>query len=125
MGKIMRRSKVSDSSLQTVRLVQPLLAGLRKRDAALTEQLVRALTSLARSAGGATFAQDGRKREHVLMAVASAREAAALLRLAVAWRYCPWPRAKAAYEELNRTAILLSKQARLKKPPLKAPRRAA
>jgi hypothetical protein len=125
MGKVRGRSRLGQSSLETVRLVQPLLAGLRQHDAALTEQLVRALTSLAISAGAVVLAEQGRKREHVLAAVASASEAGALLRMAVDWRYCTWLSAKAAYEELNRTAFMLWRLARVKKPRPKALRRAS
>lgn len=116
------RAKVSEASLETVRLVQPLLVGLRQRDPALAEQLVRALTHLAMSAERVTFAEPEKKREHVLSAVASVSEAAALLRMAVDWRYCTWPSAKAAYDELSRSAVLLWKLARLKKPRRKARR---
>jgi hypothetical protein len=117
------KSKVRETSLEAVRLVQPLLAGSRQRDPALTEQLVRALTHWAMSAGRVVLVEPKKKREHVLAAVASASEAAALLRTAVDRRYCTWPSAKAAYEALSRIAGLLWKLARPKKPRSKARRR--
>jgi hypothetical protein len=125
MGKIIGQQSVGKSSLETVRLLQPLIAGLRERDAALTDQLLRALTNLAMSTSRLRFAERGEKRAHVLAALASASEAGALLRMAVDWRYCTWPAAKPAYEELNRTAVLLRKLAYLRKPRSKVLRRVA
>lgn len=126
MRKMVGRSRVGEASLDTVRAVQPLIAGLRRRDRALAEQLVRALTNLAMSAGRVGFAAPRSRRTHVLAAVASASEAAALLRMAVDWRYCSWSRAKLAYEQLNRTSLALWKLARLQtRRPKDALRRAA
>jgi hypothetical protein len=119
------KSKVSEASLETVRLVQPLLAGLRKRDAALADQLVRALTNLAMSTGRLSCAEQSKKRAHVLAAVASTSEAGALLRMAVDWRYFTWQSAKPAYEALNCTAMMLWRLARRKKPRVEALRRAS
>jgi hypothetical protein len=58
--------------------------------------------------------------------LASASEAAALLRMAVDWRYCTRTSAKLACEQLNRTTLALWKLARSKTRRLKvALRRAA
>lgn len=119
------RSKAGGASLETVRLVQPLIGRLHQRDPVLTEQLLRALTNWAMSARRMTAAEPAKKREHMLSAVASASEAAALLRMAVDWRYCTWPSAKGAYEALSRTTVMLWKLARLKKKRSKLQQRAA
>jgi hypothetical protein len=111
MGKS-NRGAVGDSSLQVIRVVGSVLAGLRRRDEALTEQLVRALTDLAVNTGKLEGAEPRELHALALSALASVNEAHALLRLAVDWHYCPWPTVKPVWDALGHTDELLRKLAR-------------
>jgi hypothetical protein len=110
MGK-RNQSVVGESSRQLIRVVGPVLAGLRKRDEALTEQLVRALTDLAVNTGKLAGAEPKELHAAALSALASVSEAHALLQLAVDWRYCPWPNVKPVWDALGHTDELLRKLA--------------
>jgi hypothetical protein len=116
---------VGEASLAVISAVQPLMAGLRLRDGAVAEQLVRALNNLAMSAAKLEFAEPQQRRALVLSAVASASEAGALLQMAVDWRYCPWPNVKPAWSALGDTVTLLWKLARPKRRSAKPLRRAS
>ena len=103
----MRKLKVGDVNLGVIRALQPMMAGMRRRDRAVSEQLVRALTNVAFSIGRAEFPVRGTRREHLLAALGSASEARAVLHMAVDWGYCAPLRARGAQQLLDRTLSIL------------------
>jgi hypothetical protein len=119
------RGAVEEASLQIIRAFRPLLAGLRQRDSAVAEQLVRALNNVAMSSAKLEFAEPRARRALVLSAIASASEVSALLQMAVDWRYCPWPNVKPAWDALATTVELLWKLARPKRKRSRRLRRAS
>jgi four helix bundle protein len=119
MGKSAYRSSVvGEAGLETIRAVRPLLRRLEAQDAALAQQLVRALTNVVMAIGRAELPEPGNVRQHILNAVGSAHEARALLQMAVDWRYCTWRSAKRAYEQLELTMRMLWGLAKQKRPRL-------
>lgn len=94
--------------MEAIRALRPLMAGLRRRDRALWQQLVRAVTNVSISIARAEYPALGARRAHLLSAVGSVSEARAVLRLAVDWGYCAAPRAKAAQALLERTRLMLA-----------------
>ena len=98
---------VGDVTLEAIGAMRPLVEGIRRRDRALSEQLVRAMTNVALSITRAEFPVQGTRRGHLFAAVASASEAQALLCLAIDWGYCAAPRAKPARALLDKTHAML------------------
>jgi four helix bundle protein len=103
---------VGEVNLQAIRVLRPLLAGFRRRDRALSEQLVRAMTNVALCITRAEFPVEGTRRGHLFAALASTGEAQAVLRIAVDSGYCSEERAKAARTLLEQTGAMLCELAR-------------
>lgn len=116
MGKsVFEKSEVAEASLRTIRRLQPLMAGIRRSDRALANQLMRAMTNVALCIGRAEYREVSARRGHLLEAIGSAGEVQAVLQLAIFSRYCTPERAKRAREELSRTTALLWKMASRKR----------
>lgn len=103
---------VGDVNLQAIGAVRPLLGGIRRRDRALSEQLVRAMTNVALCIARAEFPVEGTKRGHLFAALASAGEAQAVLHIAIDCDYCSAQRAKPARVLLEKTQAMLCQLAR-------------
>jgi four helix bundle protein len=103
---------VGDVALEAIGALRPVVDGIRRRDRALSEQLVRAMTSVALSVTRAEFPVQGTRRGHILAAVASASEAQAVLHIAVDCAYCTRERAKPARVLLDKTQAMLCRLAR-------------
>lgn len=104
----MQKLKVGEVSLDAIRALQPMVAGIRRCDRAVSEQLVRAMTNVALSIGRAEFPVQGTRRGHLLAALGSASEARAVLQMAVDWGYCAPKRARGAQQLLDRVLTMLS-----------------
>jgi four helix bundle protein len=103
---------VGEVNLQAIRVLRPLLAGIRRRDRALSEQLVRAMTNVALCIMRAEFPVEGTRRGHLFAALASAGEAQAVLHIAIDCDYCSAHRAKPARVLLDKTQAMLCELAR-------------
>jgi four helix bundle protein len=116
-GVDMRGSKklvVGDVTLQAIGALRPLVDGIRRRNRALSEQLVRAMTNVALCISRAEFPVEGTPRGHLLAALASAGEAQAVLHVAIDCDYCTEQRAKPARALLDKTQTMLCQLARRK-----------
>jgi four helix bundle protein len=109
-----RKLEVGDVTLQAIGALRPLVDGIRRRDRALSEQLVRAMTNVALCISRAEFPVEGTRRGHLFAALASASEAQAVLHVAIDWEYCTEQRAKPARALLDKTQALLCQLARRK-----------
>lgn len=103
---------VGDVNLKAIGALRPLMAGIRRRDRALSEQLVRAMTNVALCIARAEFPVEGTRRGHLFAALASAGEAQAVLRIAVDCDYCSESRAKPARALIEKTHVMLCQLAR-------------
>jgi four helix bundle protein len=108
----MKKSEVGELSLELVRALRPLIRGLERRDRALWQQLVRAVTDVSLSLARAEYPERGARRGHLLAAVFSVSEARAVLHLAVDWGYLAAPRARGAHTLLERTSTMLAQLVR-------------
>lgn len=106
------RLVVGDVSLRAIGALRPLVAGIRRRDRDLSEQLARAMTSVARSIARAQVPSDGTRRRHLFVALASTGETQAVLRVALDCGYCSEAGAKAARALLDETHAMLCELAR-------------
>jgi four helix bundle protein len=95
------------TTLQAIGALRPLLGGIRRRDPALSEQLARAMTSVALCITRAEFPVEGTRRGHLFMALASVSEAQAVLQVAVDARYATAQRAEPARALLDKTRSML------------------
>lgn len=108
------RFALGDVALNAIAALRPLADAIRRRDRALSEQLVRAVTNVALCISRAEFPVTRTRREHLLGALASASEAQAVLRVAIDRDYCSERRAKSARALLHETHALLCQLARQK-----------
>jgi four helix bundle protein len=105
---------LGDVTLNAIAALRPLADAIRRRDGALSEQLVRAVTNVALCISRAEFPVERTRREHLLGALASASEAQAVLSVAIDRDYCSERRAKSARALLHETHALLCQLARRK-----------
>jgi hypothetical protein len=94
-------------ALQAIGALRPLLGAIRRRDRALSEQLVRAMTNVALCITRAEFPVEGKRRGHLLLALASACEAQAVLQIAIGSGYGTERRATRARVLLDETRNVL------------------
>jgi hypothetical protein len=94
-------------TLRAVGALRPLLGGIRRRDRALSEQLVRAMTNVALCIARAEFPVAGTARGQLCLALASACEARAVLQIAIDSGYATERRAMRARGLLDQTRNLL------------------
>jgi four helix bundle protein len=106
---------VGDVNLQAIRALQPLVAGIRQRDRALSEQLVRALANVALCIARTEYPVQGTRRGYLFVALASACEAQAVLQIAVDSGYAAEGRAKRARDLMGKTRQMLSELARARR----------
>lgn len=105
---------VGDVTLEAIGALRPIVEGIRRRDRALSEQLVRAMTNVALCISRAEFPVEGTRRGHLFAALASASEAQAVLQIAVDWDHCTERRAEPARVLLDKTHAMLCELARRK-----------
>ena len=98
---------VGNVTLQAIGALRPLLAGIRRRDRALSEQLVRAMTNVALCITRAEFPVEGTRRGHLFAALASVGEAQVMLQIAIEGDYCARQRAKPARALLDKTQAMV------------------
>ena len=103
---------VGDVTLQAIGALRPVVDGIRRRDRALSEQLVRAMTNVALCISRAEFPVEGTRRGHLFAALASASEAQAVLQVAIDWDHCTEQKAKPARALLDKTHAMLYQLAR-------------
>jgi four helix bundle protein len=78
---------VGDVSLELVEALQPLVSRIKRQDRSLSDQLVRAASSITLNICEADYSDPGNKRARLFTAAGSANEVRAAVKLAVAWRY--------------------------------------
>jgi hypothetical protein len=105
---------VGDVTLEAIGALRPVVDGIRRRDRALSGQLVRAMTNVALCISRAEFPVAGTRRGHLFAALASASEALAVLHVAIDWDYCTELRAKPARALLDKTHAMLCRLVRRK-----------
>jgi four helix bundle protein len=98
---------VGEVNLQALGALRPLLGAIRRRDRALSEQLVRAMTNVALFIARAEFPVEGTRRGHLFLALASACEAQAVLQIAIDSGYGMERRAKRARALLDEARNML------------------
>ena len=100
--------------MQAIGALRPLLGGIRRRDRALSEQVVRAMTNVALCITRAEFPVEGTRRGHLFLALASACEVQAVLQIAIDSGYATERGAKRARTLLDeiRNILLVALQAR-------------
>lgn len=106
------KSAVGKATMAAIRALRPIVEGLRQRAPALSEQLVRAMTNVALCIARADFPVDGNRRGQLFAALASAREAQAVLRVAVAGSYCSKQSVEVARGRLDETHAMLCRLVR-------------
>jgi four helix bundle protein len=76
-----------DLSIDAIQTLRPVVAGIRRFDRDLADQLRRALTSISLNLAEGNRSQGGHRVARFSTAAGSASEARAALRVAVAWGY--------------------------------------
>lgn len=105
---------VADVTLEAIGALRPIVDGIRRRDRALSEQLVRAMTNMALCISRAGFPVEGTRRGHLFSALASSSEAQAVLQVAIDWEHCTERRAKPARVLLKKAHSILCRLTRRK-----------
>jgi len=100
---------VGDVASQLIEALQPIVERIKRRNRSLSDQLVRAATSIALNIGEADYSDPGNKRARLFTAAGSASETRLALRAAVAWKYCAPSEAEAARQLLDRVVAMLWK----------------
>ncbi len=79
--------RIVETILQLLTDVAPLVEKVRAHDSKLAEQLQNALNSTLLNTAEGSGLRGGRRTQHYLIALGSARESAVALRAAEAWRF--------------------------------------
>lgn len=106
---------VGNVTLEAIGALRFVVARIRRRDRALSEQLVRAMNNVALSITRAEFPVEGTRRGHLFTALASACEAQAVLQIAVDSGYVAERPAKPARALLDKTQKMLVELARARR----------
>lgn len=96
-----------DLSLEAIRVLRPVVAGIRRCDRDLEDQLRRALTSISLNLAEGNSSHGRNRVARFSTAAGSCSEARAALRVAVAWDYVRDLDVEAGERTLDRLAGML------------------
>jgi four helix bundle protein len=100
------RLLVLDLTVDTIRILAPVVEIIRRRDRDLADQLRRAATSVALNLAESRGSDDGNRRARLRTALGSTHEARAALRVAEAWGYVEDSRVAPIDASLDRIAAM-------------------
>ena len=96
-----------DLSLEAIRVLRPVVMGIRRRDRDLEDQLRRALTSISLNLAEGNSSSGRNRIARFSTAAGSCSEARAALRVALAWGYVRASDVEAGERTLDRVAGML------------------
>ncbi|MCB9589732.1 MAG: four helix bundle protein [Polyangiaceae bacterium] len=94
-------------SIETITLLRPLVARIRRFDLSLAKQLSRSASSIALNIGEGEYSSGGTRRERYLSAAGSASETRTALEVAAAWGYVRGPECAPIMDKLDHLLAVL------------------
>ena len=104
--------EVLNLSIEAIEAIRPLMPRIRRHDRSLSDQLVRAASSVSLNIAEAEGSDAGNRRARFFTAAGSANETLAALRVAIAWGYWQPVEAEQASTLLRRVVAILWKLTR-------------
>jgi four helix bundle protein len=101
--------QVAELSFELIEALRPLVPRIKRHDRSLSDQLVRAASSVALNIAEGDASDPGNQKARFFTAAGSASESLAALRVAVAWGYIAREEAEAAAALLRRIGAMLWK----------------
>ena len=101
--------QVEKLSIELIEALCPLVARIKRHDRSLSDQLTRAVSSVALNIAESNYSDPGNRRARLFTAAGSANETRAALRVAVAWGYCSAGEAEAPCALADRVVGMLWK----------------
>lgn len=104
--------RIHTVSIETITLLRPLVARVRRFDLSLAKQISRSASSVALNIGEGEHSSGGTRRERYLSAAGSASETRTALEVAMAWGYVRAAECAPILEKLDHLLAVLWKLTR-------------